>query len=78
MRQRSTATAHTTTISRVIWVSNSSDNFSYKSKAFPLGRAFFVTLNIVMVHNIDIPPKSPFGKGGLRSLRSFIKGYMGK
>ena len=39
----------------------------------------FFTLDIATVHNIDIPSKSPFGKGGLWSLRSTnIKGYMGK
>ncbi len=32
----------------------------------------FSALDIVVVHNIDIPAKSPFGKGGLWSLRSFI------
>ena len=36
-------------------------------KAFPLGRAFILTLNIVVVYTTHIynPPKSPFEKGDL-------------
>ena len=36
-------------------------------KAFPLGRAFILTLNIVVVYTTYIynPPKSPFEKGNL-------------
>ena len=42
-------------------------------QGFLVGREpCFFTLDIVAVYNIDIPSKSPFGKGGLWSLRSIL------
>ena len=66
--QPSSATAHTTTILRDIWVSSRISATYRMCKAFPLGRAFLLSLNIVVVippFHIYNPSKSPFDKGDL-------------